>query len=278
MHTIAVIMAGGRGKRLGILSQNRPESAIPFAGKYRVIDFALSNCVNSGIYNVGILTQYQPHSLNDHIRTGRPWDLDRTLSGGVTLLPPYQRQGSCLDWYHGTADAVYQNLDFIQRHKTDTVLVLSGDQVYQMDYEPLLRFHRQRQADVTVCVTNVPLERASQFGILAADENGRVVKFEEKPSKPAGTLASMGIYVFRTDVLVRRLNQNAAGPDSTHDFGWDVLPQMLALGDRFYAYPFEGYWVDVDSGLVAGQPVTGSPGSSLVHPYPQRGAPTGQHR
>lgn len=247
MNTLAVVLAGGRGRRLSVLSQDRTESAVPFAGKYRIIDFVLSNCVNSGIFDVGILTQYQPHSLNNHIRTGRPWDLDRTLSGGVTLLPPYQRQGGSLDWYHGTADAVYQNLDFIQHHKTDTVLVLSGDQVYKMDYEPLVCYHRQRRADVTVCVIDVPPDQASQFGILSADEDGCVTKFEEKPRQPSGTMASMGVYVFRTNVLVQRLTQDARLFDSSHDFGTDVLPRMLELGDRFYAYPFQGYWIDVDT-------------------------------
>jgi glucose-1-phosphate adenylyltransferase len=242
MNTQAMIMAGGQGTRLSVLSQSRVKPAVPFAGKYRLIDFVLSNCANSGILNVGILTQYLPHALNDHIRTGRPWDLDRGLSGGVTLLPPYQRNGRCMNWYCGTADAVYQNLDFIE---TDTVLILSSDHVYKMDYAPLLRYHQRRRADVTICATDVPLEKATRFGVLVTDEGGRVVEFQEKPRNPPGTLISMGIYVFRTDVLVQRLAQDAQLFDSGHDFGKDVLPRMLALGDRLYAYRFEGYWVDV---------------------------------
>jgi glucose-1-phosphate adenylyltransferase len=245
MNTVAIIMAGGQGTRLSVLSQKRVKSAVPFAGKYRIIDFALSNCTNSGILNVGILTQYRPHSLNDHIRTGRPWNLDRGLSGGVTLLPPYQRNGGSLNWYRGTADAVYQNLNFILQQQAEAVLVLSSDHVYKMDYSPLLRYHQEHHADVTVCTIDVPLEKASRFGILVTDEGGRVVEFQEKPPRPPSTLASMGIYVFRTGVLVERLAQAARLPDSTHDFGKDVLPCMLELGDRLYAYPFEGYWVDV---------------------------------
>jgi glucose-1-phosphate adenylyltransferase len=245
MNTLAVIMAGGRGTCLGVLSQNRVESAVPFAGKYRVIDFALSNCANSGVLDVGILTQYQPHSLNDHIRAGRPWDLDRKLSGGVTLLPPYQRNGGSLDWYRSTADAVYQNRDFILEHKADTVLVLPGDHVYKMDYDPVIRYHQQRQADVTVCVIDVPPEKAYHYNILVTDEGGRMVELYEEPLNAPSTLASMDIYVFRTDVLVQRLTEDAQLYGSTHDFGRDVLPRMLELGDRLYAYPFEGYWVDM---------------------------------
>jgi len=245
MKTRAIVMAGGRGTRLSILSQKRVKPAVPFAGKYRIIDFVLSNCVNSGIFDVGILTQYRPHSLHDHIRAGRPWDLDRELSGGVTLLQPYERESGALDWYQGTADAVYQNLNFVRRHETDTVLILSGDHVYKMDYNPLLRYHEETQADVTICVIDVPLEETFRFGLLVTDEEGRVIEFQEKPLKPRSTLASMGVYVFRTKVLTQRLSEDARLPGSTHDFGEDVLPRMLALGDRLYAYPFEGYWVDV---------------------------------
>ncbi len=245
VKTQAIIMAGGRGTRLSILSQKRTKSAVPFAGKYRIIDFVLSNCVNSGIFDVGILTQYRPHSLNDHIRAGRPWDLDRELSGGLKLLQVYQREGGALDWYRGTADAVYQNLSFVRRQRTDSVLILSGDHIYKMDYSSLLHYHHEKQADVTVCVIDVLLEEASRFGILVTDTEGRVVEFQEKPLKPRGTLASMGIYVFRTDILAQRLGEDARLPNSAHDFGQDVLPRMLALGDRLYVYPFEGYWVDV---------------------------------
>jgi len=244
VKTQAIIMAGGRGARLGILSQKRVKPAVPFAGKYRIIDFVLSNCVNSGIFDVGILTQYRPHSLNDHIHAGRPWDLDRELSGGVTLLQPYQRERNALDWYRGTADAVYQNLNFIRRKKTQSVLILSGDHIYKMDYNSLLHFHQEKQADVTIGVIKVPLEKTSRFGILVTDESGQVLEFQEKPLQPRSSLASMGIYVFRTEILAQRLAEDASLPSSTHDFGQDVLPRMLALGDRLYAYPFKGYWVD----------------------------------
>jgi glucose-1-phosphate adenylyltransferase len=244
-RTQAIIMAGGRGTRLSILSQKRVKPAMPFAGKYRIIDFVLSNCVNSGVFCVGILTQYLPHSLNEHIRAGRPWDLDRELTGGVTLLQPYQRDGGSLDRYCGTADAVYQNLNYILRQKTDTVLVLSGDHVYKMDYNSLLHYHHDREADVTIGVIDVPLEETHRFGIVVTDDEGRVVEFQEKPHQPRSTLASMGIYAFDTEVLAQRLAEDTRQPDSTHDFGADILPHMLALGDRLYAYPFQGYWVDV---------------------------------
>jgi len=238
-------MAGGRGTRLSVLSQKRVKPAVPFAGKYRIIDFVLSNCVNSGIFDVGILTQYRPHSLHQHIRAGRPWDLDRELSGGVTLLQAYQREGGPVDWYRGTADAVHQNLNFILRQNTETALILSGDHIYKMDYNPLLRFHQDKQADVTIGVIEVPLEEAPRFGLLVTDDDGRVVEFQEKPSQPRSTLASMGIYVFGTEVLAERLAQDARLHNSSHDFGQDVLPRMLERGDRLYAYLFTGYWVDV---------------------------------
>lgn len=244
MKTVAIIMAGGRGTRLGVLSHKRAKPAMPFAGKYRIIDFVLSNCVNSGIFNVGILTQYRPHSLNDHIRTGRPWDLDR-ISGGVKLLAPYQRNGGALDWYRGTADAVHQNLDYIFQHQADTVLVLSGDHIYKMDYNLLLDYHHTNQADVTICAFKVPLEDASRFGTLVTDKNRRVIEFLEKPPQPPSPLVSMGVYAFRADVLAQRLNQDIHSHVSTHDFGRDVLPSMLALGDQIYAYHFDDYWVDV---------------------------------
>lgn len=243
--TLAMILAGGRGSRLSVLSQKRVKPAVPFAGKYRIIDFVLSNCVNSGIFDVGIPTQYRPHSLNGHIRTGQPWDLDRKLSGGLTLLAACQRDGGSMDWYRGTADAVFQNLDFVVRNKAQAVLVLSGDHVYKMDYNLLLIYHRERQADVTICTTEVRLENAPQFGIVITDEYGHVVRFQEKPRNPSSTLASMGIYVFQADVLAQRLAQDAQLSNSTHDFGADVLPRMLALGDRVQAYRFDDYWMDV---------------------------------
>jgi glucose-1-phosphate adenylyltransferase len=245
MNIVAMILAGDRGTRLGVLSQKRVKSAVPIAGKYRIIDFALSNCANSDISRIGIVTQYRPHSLNHHIGTGRPWDLDRTFSGGVTLLPPYQRKGSSPSWYRGTADAIYQNLDFVLDQEADTVLVLPGDHMYRMDYNPLLRFHQEHQASATICAIDVPLGKVSQFGVLVTDDRGCVVEFQEKPRSPHNTLASMGIYVFQTDVLVQRLAQDARSPGSSHDFGRDVLPRMSELGDRLHAYSFQGYWTDV---------------------------------
>lgn len=247
MDTLAVIMAGDRGRRLSVLSQQRAKAAVPFAGKYRIIDFALSNCANSGILSVGILVQYQPHSLNDHIRTGQPWDLNRRLTGGVTLLQPYQRHSGSLDWYRGTADALYQNLDFILEHQADTVLVLSSDCVYKMDYTPLLHYHQQHQADATICAIDAPLSQASQPGILTTDGNSRAVTFRNKPSRSLNSLACMGIYVFQTDVLMQRLNQDAQQLDSDHDLGKNVLPRMLALGDQIHIYRFEGRWADVQT-------------------------------
>lgn len=238
-----MILAGGRGSRLSVLADKRAKPAVPFAGKYRIIDFPLSNCVNSGIYTVGVVTQYRPRSLQDHIRNGAPWDLDR-LNGGVWILQPYLGRMSS-DWYNGTADAIYQNLDFIRNAKADYVLVLSGDHVYKMDYTLLLRFHQDRQADVTVATLKVSLEEASRFGIVQTDSNYRVINFEEKPKQPKGTLASMGIYVFNYDTLVKVLHEDAKNPESSHDFGKDVFPKMVSEGYRVFAYPYSDYWVDV---------------------------------
>jgi glucose-1-phosphate adenylyltransferase len=245
---LAVIMAGGQGERLSLLSQKRAKPAVPFAGKYRIIDFALSNCVNSGISNVAVLTQYRPHSLHDHIGIGKPWDLDRQ-QGGVHLLQPYiGRQGT--EWYLGTADAVYQNLDIIMEARYDYVLVLAGDHVYRMDYGPMIAFHQQRGADVTLGAVVVPIEEGHRFGILETDAEGRVNSFEEKPKDPRGTLGSMGIYVFSRDTLTRVLIEDAraaetGSPPSQHDFGRNIIPAMLARKERVYAYPFTGYWQDV---------------------------------
>jgi glucose-1-phosphate adenylyltransferase len=243
--TLALILAGGRGSRLSVLSQKRVKPALPFGGKYRIIDFVLSNCVNSGILNIGIPTQYHPHSLNNHVRSGQPWDLDRGFSGGLTLLPPCQQGGRYPDWYRGTADAVFQNVDFIIRQKADTVLVLPGDQVYRMDYDPLLQHHHERQADVTVCTVEVLLGKAPQIGIVVTSADGRVIGFHEKHPRPSSTLASMGVYVFRTEILIQRLVDDARSALSSHGIGKDVLPRMLELGDRIDAYPFGGYWRDV---------------------------------
>jgi glucose-1-phosphate adenylyltransferase len=245
-RTLALILAGGQGTRLSILSQKRAKPAVPFAGKYRIIDFTLSNCVNSGVSTVGILTQYRPRSLNDHIRNGRPWDLDR-MSGGVTLLQPYQASVDERSWYRGTAEAVHYNLDFVLHYHPRWTLILAGDHVYKMDYAPLMRYHEDVGADLTVCVRRVPIEEAPRFGILAVStaDPGRVVGFEEKPAVPAGDLASMGIYVFDTGVLTRILEEDATEASSSHDFGKDILPKMVAHDYRVYSYAFDQYWVDV---------------------------------
>ncbi|HET7728090.1 MAG TPA: sugar phosphate nucleotidyltransferase [Candidatus Limnocylindrales bacterium] len=235
---IAVILAGGEGERLSILSGVRAKPAVPFAGKYRIIDFTLSNCVNSGIDNVLVLTQYNPRSLNDHIGLGRPWDLDRN-TGGVKLLQPYIRRGRIAEWYRGTADAVLQNLNVISRDPADTVLVLAGDHIYKMDYTPFLAAHRRHRADVTIAVRRVPLADAPRMGILALDESDRVVDWQEKPKQPKSDLASMGVYVFSKRALNRWLSEER------HDFGGNVIPAMLDGGARVYGYRFEGYWQDV---------------------------------
>ncbi len=245
---LAVILAGGQGERLSLLSQKRAKPAVPFAGKYRIIDFALSNCANSGITDIAVLTQYRPHSLHDHIGIGRPWDLDRQ-QGGIRLLQPYiGRQDS--DWYQGTADAVFQNLDFIMEGRYDHILILAGDHIYRMDYSSMLAFHQQHSADVTLGAVIVPLEEGHRFGILEADAEGRVISFEEKPPKPRGTLGSMGIYIFNREVLTRVLTEDArpsgaGGYVTQHDFGRNIIPTMLERGERVCAYPFTGYWQDV---------------------------------
>ncbi|MFL5735546.1 MAG: glucose-1-phosphate adenylyltransferase [Chloroflexia bacterium] len=242
---LAVIMAGGQGERLSLLSEKRAKPAVPFAGKYRIIDFALSNCVNSGVYDVAVLTQYRPHSLHNHIGIGKPWDLDRR-QGGIHLLQPYVGRAES-DWYQGTADAVYQNLGFIMENHADYVLILAGDHIYRMDYSPMIAFHQQTGADVTLGAVVVPLEEGHRFGILETEVSGRVVSFEEKPPKPRGTLGSMGIYVFGRETLARVLiddARHAEGP-SQHDFGRNIIPSMMARGERVFAYPFTGYWQDV---------------------------------
>jgi glucose-1-phosphate adenylyltransferase len=247
MNTLAVIIAGCQRMRLDGLSTDRAEAALPFGGKYRVIDFVLSNCANSGLHNVGILTQYHTHELCHYIGTGQPWDLDRRWSGGITVLMPYQRNGRFLNWYRGTADAVYKNLDFIIEQEVDTVLVLPGEQIYKMDYTWLLRHHQQHQADVTICVIDAPRAQTSQSDFVIADDEGRVRALSHGPHQSRGLLASTGIYVFQTDVLIQRLGQDASLLDSLHDFGRDVLPRMLELGDQIFACPFDGYWVNLDT-------------------------------
>ncbi len=243
MQTLAILMAGGAGTRLTVLSDKRAKPAVPFAGKYKIIDFTLSNCVNSGIYDVAVLTQYRPHSLNAHIGIGKPWDLDRQR-GGVHLRQPYQGSSADLDWYRGTADAVYRNLDFIQEKDSDLVLILSGDHIYKMDYRPMMAYHREKGADLTIGVMNVPLEETDRFGIMTVNRNMRITEFHEKPKdRDKGTLASMGIYVFNADILIQRLSEGTAESPRI-DFGKDVIPSMISQ-DKVYAYAFEGYWVDV---------------------------------
>jgi len=242
MHTLAMILAGGAGSRLSVLTQKRTKPAVPFAGKYRIIDFTLSNCSNSGIFTVGICTQYRPRSLNDHIQSGWPWDLDR-VTGGVTLLQPYIGRRDP-DWYRGTADAIYQNLDFIRHHRPDVVLILGGDHVYKMNYDVLVAFHLDHGADLTIATLRVAPEEAPRFGILETNEEYKVIGFEEKPTQPRGTLGSMGIYAFNTDALREILTADHAQPGSRHDFGGNIIPQMMET-HRVYAFPYHGYWVDV---------------------------------
>jgi glucose-1-phosphate adenylyltransferase len=245
MKVKAVILAGGEGTRLKTLTGKRAKPAVPFAGKYRIIDFTLSNCVNSNIFDVLILTQYRPHSLNDHIARGRPWDLDRTFTGGVQLLQPYKGRFDT-DWYAGTADAVTQNLNFVRQGRPDYVLILSGDHIYTMDYDVLIQFHREREADVTVCAIEVPLDEANRYGILDIDQsNYRIKDFVEKPSDPPGNLASMGVYVFNYDVLEQMLTEDRSQDESNHDFGKDIIPTMIERNMNVYAYLYGGYWIDV---------------------------------
>ncbi len=244
MKIKAVILAGGKGTRLGVLTIKRAKPAVPFGGKYRIIDFALSNCVNSSVFDVMVLTQYRPHSLNDHIGKGRPWDLDRSFTGGVRMLQPYQGSFDT-DWYAGTADAVAQNLNFVRQGRPEYVLILSGDHVYEMDYDMLVQYHRDKGADATVCTIRVPLDEASRFGIVDTGEDYRVTAFVEKPDNPPGNLANMGVYVFNYDVLERVVQQDQSDEDSAHDFGHDILPKMVAESMNVFAYPYGGYWIDV---------------------------------
>lgn len=244
MKVKAVILAGGEGTRLATLTAKRAKPAVPFAGKYRIIDFALSNCVNSNIFDVLILTQYRPHSLNDHIERGRPWDLDRSFTGGVQILQPYKGRLDT-DWYSGTADAVTQNLNFVRRGRPDYVLILSGDHIYEMDYDILINYHRDKGADATICVITVPLDEASRYGILEADDDSRVTRFVEKPANPPSNLASMGVYVFTYSVLEKLLSEDHDKTDSSHDFGKDIIPRMIADKMNVFAYSYGGYWIDV---------------------------------
>lgn len=240
---VAMLLAGGQGSRLYALTTNIAKPAVSFGGKYRIIDFPLSNCVNSGIDTVGVLTQYQPLILNSYIGNGQPWDLDRTF-GGVHTLPPYQGKNSS-DWYKGTANAIYQNLRFINQYNPDYVLVLSGDHIYKMNYSLMINYHILNGADCTIAAIEVPIEEASRFGILNTNEDGTIYEFEEKPKKPKSTLASMGIYVFSTKKLQKYLEEDSQNPESSNDFGKDILPKMLSCGEKMMAYKFEGYWKDV---------------------------------
>jgi glucose-1-phosphate adenylyltransferase len=238
---IAMLLAGGQGSRLGVLTQKVAKPAVSFGGKYRIIDFPLSNCINSGVDTVGVLTQYQPLRLNSHIGIGIPWDLDRNV-GGVSVLPPYERsKGS--DWYTGTANAVYQNLEYMEMYNPEYVLILSGDHIYKMDYEVMLEYHKANNADVTIAVMQVPWEEASRFGIMVADENNRITEFEEKPAHPKSNLASMGIYIFTWKALKEALIKLSDEPGC--DFGKHVIPYCHDKGERIFAYEFNGYWKDV---------------------------------
>ena len=238
---IAMLLAGGQGSRLGVLTAKVAKPAVAFGGKYRIIDFPLSNCINSGIDTVGVLTQYQPLRLNAHIGIGIPWDLDRNI-GGVTVLPPYEKSTNS-EWYTGTANAIYQNLEYMESYNPDYVLILSGDHIYKMDYEVMLDFHKENNADVTIAAMPVPIEEASRFGIVITDENNRITEFEEKPAHPRSNLASMGIYIFSWPVLREALLKKKDEPGC--DFGKHVIPYCHVNGQRLFAYEYNGYWKDV---------------------------------
>ena len=240
---IAMLLAGGQGSRLGVLTKNIAKPAVPYGGKYRIIDFPLSNCVNSGIYTVGVLTQYQPLELNDYIGNGGPWDLDRA-NGGVHILSPYQQiEGT--EWYKGTANAIYQNIQFIDRYNPEYVAILSGDHIYKMDYAKMLQYHKQKDAACTIAMLEVPWEEASRFGLMFVDDDGRITAFEEKPKNPKSNKASMGVYMFTWEKLRKYLIDDEADPDSSNDFGKNVIPAMHEAGERLFAYGFDGYWKDV---------------------------------
>ncbi len=240
---VAMLLAGGQGSRLYALTSNIAKPAVPYGGKYRIIDFPLSNCINSGIETVGVLTQYQPLELNEYIGSGMPWDLDRS-GAGVHVLPPYQRNKGA-DWYKGTANAIYQNIAFIERYDPEYVLVLSGDHIYKMDYSKMIEAHRANNADCTIAVIEVEMEEASRFGILNTNPDGSIYEFDEKPAVPKSNLASMGIYVFNWKKMRKYLIEDEANEASENDFGKNVLPAMLEAGERMFAYRFEGYWKDV---------------------------------
>jgi len=240
---VAMLLAGGQGSRLYALTNKIAKPAVSYGAKYRIIDFPLSNCINSNIDTVGVLTQYQPLLLNDYIGNGQPWDLDRTF-GGVHILPPYQGKNKT-DWYKGTANAIYQNIDFMKRYHPEYIIILSGDHIYKMDYSKMLDFHKEKNAEATIAVINVSLQEASRFGIMNTDQEMRIQEFEEKPAKPKSTKASMGIYIFNAEVLYQYLEADEANPESQNDFGKNIIPSMLRDGRLMYAYPFSGYWKDV---------------------------------
>ncbi|MGL4569572.1 MAG: glucose-1-phosphate adenylyltransferase [Clostridium sp.] len=240
---VAMVLAGGQGSRLGVLTKNLAKPAVPFGGKYRIIDFPLSNCANSGIYTVGVLTQYKPLELNSHIGIGDVWDLDRR-DGGVAILPPYQEEKGG-DWYKGTANAIYQNIEYIDRYNPEYVLILSGDHIYKMDYDKMLEFHKEKNSDVTIAVIEVTMEEATRFGIMNTREDLSIYEFEEKPEKPKSNKASMGVYIFNWKVLKKYLKEDELDKFSSNDFGKNIIPKMLDDNRRMVAYPFKGYWKDV---------------------------------
>ncbi|MFC2670184.1 glucose-1-phosphate adenylyltransferase [Lancefieldella parvula] len=240
---LAMLLAGGQGSRLGALTSKVAKPAVSFGGKFRIIDFALSNCANSGISTVGVLTQYRPYLLHSYVGSGSAWDLDE-LGGGISILPPFATQSGGA-WYAGTADAVTQNIGYIEQNKPDYVIILSGDQLYRMDYGEMLACHKDNNADLTIAVMPVPWEEASRFGIMSVDDEGRITKFAEKPAEPESNLASMGIYIFTTDLLLETLREDAKNPESSHDFGKDIIPTLLDDGKRLFTYRFEGFWRDV---------------------------------
>ena len=239
----ALLLAGGQGSRLGVLTKKAAKPAVLFGGKYRIIDFSLSNCINSGIDTVGVLTQYQPLKLNNHIGIGKPWDLDR-MNGGLTILSPYMKEDSG-EWYKGTANAIGQNIDYIDKVNPEYVIILSGDHIYKMDYSEMLTFHKRNMAEATISVISVSYEEASRYGIMNTDNDGKIYEFEEKPQNPKSTLASMGVYIFTWSILREYLIRDEQKKDSDHDFGKDIIPTMLADGRRMWAYKFVGYWKDV---------------------------------
>ncbi|KRN55746.1 glucose-1-phosphate adenylyltransferase [Atopobium minutum] len=240
---IAMLLAGGQGSRLGVLTRNIAKPAVSFGGKFRIIDFALSNCVNSGINTVGVLTQYRPYLLHSYVGTGADWNLDERNSG-VSILPPFATETGGA-WYEGTADAVYQNIDFIQANSSEYVIILSGDQLYRMDYHDMLETHKRHGADLTIAVMPVPWEEASRFGIITQDDDDRIIKFTEKPNQPDSNLASMGIYIFNSELLVHALKEDAIDQRSDHDFGKNIIPKLLEDDYKLYTYRFEGFWRDV---------------------------------